>query len=80
MSAQALPPSGIIWLECRRIPHIQQETTAARRALTPSAEGVCVWSGITGSPPGLAAATGRGLMMSNGQPVSRLAWQPLAGW
>jgi len=31
-SRQALSPSGTIWFWCRRMPHSQHETTAARRA------------------------------------------------
>jgi hypothetical protein len=52
MSPQALPPSGTIRLCCRRIPHIQHETTAGRRAAKPPAEGARSSSAMTGSPPG----------------------------
>jgi hypothetical protein len=31
-SEQAWPPSGTIWFWCRRMPHSQHETRAARRA------------------------------------------------
>ncbi|HTS99833.1 MAG TPA: hypothetical protein VMI33_24780 [Streptosporangiaceae bacterium] len=37
MSSQASDPSGIIWFEFRRTPHIQHETTAARRPVKSSA-------------------------------------------
>lgn len=51
-SLQALPPSATIWLCCRRVPHSQHETTAARRAAKPPADGVRTWSAMIASPPG----------------------------
>jgi hypothetical protein len=59
MSAQALPPSGTIWLACLRMPHNQHETMMSRRALRAAAEGGCISSAMTGSPPGYRRETGR---------------------
>ena len=61
MSPQAVPPSGIIRLCCRRIPHIQHETTTGRRAAKPPAEGARSSSAMTGSPPGDRRDPGLGL-------------------
>lgn len=47
MSSHQSPPSGIIWLECNWIPHIQQETTPARRAPLPIPGGRRVSSAMT---------------------------------
>ena len=50
VSSHQSPPSGIILLECDRIPHSQQETTPARRAPLPFSGGRRVSSAMT-SPP-----------------------------
>jgi hypothetical protein len=52
MSPHAPPPSGTIWFCRRRIPHSQHETTAARCAAKPSADGVPVSLAMTTSPSG----------------------------
>jgi len=50
MSSHQSPPSGTISLEFNRIPHIQQETTPARRAPLPFPGGRRVPPAMT-SPP-----------------------------
>src|SRR2546423_939925 len=52
MSSHQSPPSGIILLGCNRIPHIQQETTPARRAPLPFPGGRRVSSAMTSPPVG----------------------------
>jgi hypothetical protein len=50
VSSHQSPPSGIILLECSRIPHSQHETTPARRAPLPFPGGRRGSSAMT-SPP-----------------------------
>jgi hypothetical protein len=68
MSPQALPPSGTIWDCCKPIPHSQHDTTAARRAAGPAADGVRVWSAMTASPPGDRRDPRSRPKISRGQP------------
>src|SRR5215472_8969861 len=78
MSPQAWPPSGTIWFGCRRIPHIQHETTAGPRAAKP-AEGARSSSAIIAPPPATVALSDYGSKMNSSQP--RLAaGSTTAGW
>jgi hypothetical protein len=73
MSAQAPPPSGTIWFCCRRIPHIQHETTAGRRAAKPAAAGARSSSAMIASPPG--DRRDRGLRLEDEQqPTQSRGW------